>query len=170
MRAPIVARWDGEAFWPIGRCAKECDAERVVGQTYKLVDQEDRSAASHAHYFAAIAECWANLPEHYAERFQNPEALRKFALIKTGFATQRQYVSGSRAEAERFLKFYQGAEEYQLATISGNVVTVWRAESQSYRSMGKRRFHESKDAVLSFISSLIGVAPEQLQQEAGKAA
>ena len=166
MPAPIVTRWDGEAFRPLGRSARECDASRVVGEIYRLVDHEERSEASHAHYFAMIAEGWANLPDDQAARFQNPEALRKFALIKSGYATQRQYVAGSRAEALRVASFAPSTEEYELATVEGNIVTIWRAESQSYRAMGKRRFQESKDAVLSFISSLLGVEPEQLQSHA----
>jgi hypothetical protein len=170
MSAPIVARWDGEAFYPLGRSARECDAQRVVGHTYRLVDHEERSEASHAHYFAMIAEGWANLPDDQAARFQNPEALRKFALIKSGYATQRQYVAGSRAEALRVAAFAPSADEYEIATVEGNIVTVWRAESQSYRAMGKKKFQASKDAVLAVISSLIGVEPRQLEQEAGRAA
>jgi hypothetical protein len=170
MSAPIVCRWDGEAFRPLGRSAREADQHRVVGEIYRFVDHEERSEASHAHYFAMIAEGWANLPEDQATRFQNPEALRKFALIKSGYATQRQYVAGSKKEALRVATFAPSSEEYEIATVEGNIVTVWRAESQSYRAMGKKRFYESKDAVLAVISNMIRVTPEQLQQETGRAA
>lgn len=169
---PIVCRWDGhaEAFVPLGRSAKEANATRVDGQIYRLTDHEERSEASHSHFFASIADAWANLPEQHAARFQNPEALRKHALIATGFATQRQYVASSRAEAERVAAFAPSMEEYEIATVAGNIVTIWRAESQSYRSMGKKRFQESKDAVLGYIANLIGVAPETLAENAGRAA
>jgi hypothetical protein len=170
MIAPLVTRWDGEAFVPLGRSAKECNASRVVGQLYRLVDHEERSEASHSHYFAVIAEGWSNLPDNHAARFQNPEALRKFALIRTGYATQRQYVAASKAEALRVAAFAPSTEEYELATVEGNVVTIWRAESQSYRAMGKARFQASKDAVLGFIASLLEVAPETLEKETGRAA
>lgn len=110
------------------------------------------------------------MPEIHAEGFQNPKSLRKFALIKSGFATQRQYVADARAEAQRVAVFTPSVEEYELATFDGNVVTVWWAESQSYRAMGKRRFHKSKDAVLSLIAGLIGVSPHQLALKAGRAA
>jgi hypothetical protein len=167
MPAPIVTRWDGEAFRPLGRSARECDAQRVVGEIYRLVDHEERSEASHAHYFAMIAEGWANLPESQAERFQNPEALRKYALIKSGYATQRQYVAGSRAEALRVAAFVKGADEYEIASVDGNIVTIWRAESQSYRAMGKKKFQASKDAVLAVIALLLDCPVERLRAAAG---
>jgi hypothetical protein len=166
MPAPIVTRWNGEAFVPLGRSARECDASRVVGQIYRFVDHEERSEASHCHYFAMIAEGWANLPEDQAKNFQNPEALRKRALIATGYATQRQYVAASGAEAMRVAAFAPSMEEYEIATVTGSIVTIWRAESQNYRSMGKKRFQESKDAVLGYIAGLLGVNVHDLGQAA----
>jgi len=163
---PIVTRWNGEAFEPFGRSRAECNATRVVGEVYRFDDHAERSEASHAHYFATIAEGWANLPESMSEKLQNPEALRKFSLIKTGYATQRQYAATSRAEADRFAMFASLDEEYCIITREGNVVTVWRAESQSYRAMGKKRFEDSKRAVLDYIASLIGVTPSDLNKEA----
>lgn len=166
---PIVTRWNGEAFEPLGRSKKEADAQRIIGQIYRLVDDDQRSEKSHRFYFASILEGWANLPEDQAERFQNPEALRKHALIKTGYATQRQYVAASKAEAERVAAFCRSGEEYEIAAIKDNVVTFWRAESQSYKSMGKKRFEKSKADVLGFIASLIGVTTDDLQRS-GEAA
>ncbi|WP_457797589.1 hypothetical protein [Methylocystis sp. S23] len=167
MTAPIVARYDGEGvFQALGRCARECDATFVIGQRYRLVEHQERSEASHAHYFAQIAELWATLPESYSPRFQNPEALRKHALIATGYATQRQYVAGSRAEALRVAAFAPSTEEYEIATVEGNIVTIWRAESQSYRAMGKKKFQESKDRVLGYIAELLGVNVHELGRAA----
>lgn len=166
---PIVARWTGEAFEPLGRSKREADAEYVVGQVYRLQTVEERSEASHRYYFAAIAECWANMPEPHAWQYPNTESLRKQALIRTGFATQRQYVASSRKEAERFAAFMRH-DIYEIVQITGNIVTIWTAESQSYRSMGKDRFKASIDAVLGYCASLIGVEPATLQREAGRAA
>lgn len=166
---PLVCRYTGDGvFEALGRSKKEADAEYVVGQVYRLAKHEERSEASHNHYFAAVAEAWTNLPEPDAWQFPSPESLRKRALIMTGYATQRQYVAQSRKEAERVAAFLGAPDE--IVTIMGNVVTVLTAESQSYRSMGKRRFQESKDAVLGYVAGLIGVDPETLHREAGKAA
>lgn len=166
---PIVARYEGDGlFQALGRSKKEADAEYVVGEVYRFTRYEERSEASHRHFFAAVAEAWANLPEHDAWQFPNPESLRHRALIRTGYFTQRQYVAKSRAEAERVAVFFCKPDE--IATITGNIVTFLEAESQSYASMGKKRFQESKAAVLSYCASLIGVEPETLSREAGKAA
>ncbi len=167
---PIVCRWTGEAFEPLGRSKKEADAAYVIGEVYRFTRYEERSEASHRHFFASLHEAWTNLPADLSERFPTSERLRKFALIKSGFATQRQLVASSRAEALRLAAFVAPMDEYALVETHGAVVTVWEAESQSMRAMGKKRFAESKDAVLGYCASLIGVAPETLRREAGKAA
>ena len=168
---PMIMRWNGCAFEPIGKRVKEqCDAEYVIGRSYRLQTVEERSEPQHRMYFASIRECWANLPEDLAERFPTSERLRKFALIKSGFATQRQLVASSRAEALRLAAFVAPMDEYALVETRGAVVTVWEAESQSMRAMGKKRFGESKDAVLAYCASLIGVEQETLRRETGKAA
>lgn len=166
---PLVCRWTGEAFEPLGRSKREADAEYVVGQVYKLQTVEERSEASHRFYFAAINEAWSQIPDPHAFQFPNPESLRKQALIRTGFATQRQYVANSRKEAERVVAFVKH-DIYELVQIEGNIVTVWTAESQSYRSMGRKRFKESMDAVLNYVAGLIGVTPDELYSNTGKAA
>jgi hypothetical protein len=167
---PLVCRYAGSgAFEAIGRSKKDADAEYVIGQAYRLNVIEERSEQQHRMYFAALRECWANLPDPHAFQYPNPESLRKQALIRTGYATQRQYVANSRKEAERVAAFVKH-DIYELVQIDGNIVTVWTAESQSYRAMGKKRFLESMDAVLGYVAGLIGVDPETLGREAGKAA
>lgn len=172
MSAPLVLRWEGDGvFRALGRTARECEAQRVVGQIYRVAEVEERSAASHRHYFVSIAEAWANLPHEYDGRWQSPEALRKFCLIKTGFATQTQYVAASKAEAQRMAAFIPTvSDEYVLATVQGAVVTVWRAESQSYKAMGRKRFLDSKDAVLGLLAQMLRVPANDLKSNAGQAA
>jgi hypothetical protein len=168
---PIVARYEGDGlFQALGRSKKEADAEYVIGEGYRFTRYEERSEASHRHFFAALHEAWANLPADLSERFPTSERLRKFALIKSGFATQRQLIASSRAEALRLAAFIAPMDEYALVETRGAVVTVWEAESQSMRAMGKDRFKASKDAVLAYCASLIGVEPETLRREAGRAA
>lgn len=41
---PIVCRWTGDAFSPLGRSAKEATASRVIGELYRLADHEELSA------------------------------------------------------------------------------------------------------------------------------
>ena len=165
---PIVCRWTGEEFTPLGRSRRDCDKDFVVGQVYRLEHIEERSEASHRHYFATVHEAWANLPEEIADQFPTSEMFRKFCLIKTGYCTQQQHVATTRAEAQRMRAFAGrltgGTDDYAIITIDGTVVTVWRAESQSYKAMGKKRFTESKQAVLDYCASLVGVKTSELEQ------
>lgn len=159
--------YEGEGVWRAKRgFAKRADAEYVIGQDYLLEPIEHRSAATHRHYFASIADAWSNLPEHLAERFQNPEALRKYALIRAGYADQRQIVAASKAEAQRLATFIRPMDEYALVTVTEAVVTVYTARSQSMRSMGKNDFAESKERVLSIVAGMIGAKPEELGRAA----
>jgi hypothetical protein len=165
-----MAEWtDDGHFVPLARFRKQCDADFVVGARYRLTTIEERSEASHRAYFATVAEGWANLPEGQAERFPTPDHLRKFALIKCGFADERQIVCRSAAEATRLSAFIAPMDTYALVVARGSVVTVWTARSQSMRAMGKEEFLRSQAAVRELIASMIAVKPEELQQ-AGEAA
>ena len=170
MTPPLPFRWNGEAMAPLPRFAKDCDKRFVVGEIYRLVEQEDRSIRSHQHYFASVNEAWKNMPDDMIEQFPTPDHLRKYALIKAGYADSRQFVAASKAEARRLAAFIRPCDEYALVAPQETVVTVWTARSQSMRAMGKRDFQASKDAVLNIVAGMIQVTPETLQANAGRAA
>ncbi|WP_375458848.1 hypothetical protein [uncultured Enterovirga sp.] len=171
MIEPLAFNWDGEAFVPAnGHWARRADKALVVGLTYNLVEHEDRSSASHRHYFAAVKQGWQSLPEHLSERFPTPERLRKYALIKAGFADSQTFVAGSRAEALRLAQFLKPVDEFSVVTVDGAAVTRWTAKSQSQRAMAKADFQRSKDAVLEIIAGMIDVAPAVLADEGRRAA
>lgn len=171
MSRPMQFRWDGEAMVPPSRFwGKACDAVFVVGEVYTLVEHQDRSSASHRHYFAAVHDAWDNLREDQQERFPSPEHLRKYALIKAGYADSRQFVASSKAEAMRLSAYIRPMDEYALVSVDGPVVTTWTARSQDMRSMGKKEFQRSKDAVLNVLAELIGTTPAALSSNAGQAA
>lgn len=168
---PITFRWDGEAMTPATPfMARLADKTFVIGENYRLMEEHERSAASHRHYFAVIHDAWMNLPEEMAERFPTSESLRKFALIKAGYRDERTFVAGSRAEALRLAAFVKPIDDFAIVTATGATVTIWTAKSQSVRAMGGKAFQESKQAVLDVIADLIGVSPETLSREAGQAA
>jgi hypothetical protein len=167
---PILYEWQGDCMKPVGRFAKECDRLFVVGERYKLAEHADRSQASHNHYFAAIAEAWANLPEREAERHLTAEHLRKYALIKSGYADQEDFVAGSKAEAVRLATALRKVDGYSVVTISGCVVTRWTAKTQRMNAMGRKDFQESKQAVLDYVAGLVGVSPDELSSNAQRAA
>lgn len=161
---PLAFRWDGEAMRPLN--PRAADRQYVVEEIYRLEPREDRSAASHAHYFAALNNAHDNLPADLAERFPTPDALRKYALIRTGWRDERSIVASSKAEARRLAAFIKPMDEFAVVSVHDAAVIVWTAKSQSMRAMGKADFQRSKDDVLGFLAEILGVTPDQL----GKAA
>lgn len=166
MNAALPFRWTGEAMMPLPSFAKRCDAEFVVGAIYNLEAIEGRSAKSHAHYFASINEAWQNLPEAMVEQFPTSEHLRKWCLIRAGYHQSRDIVVSSKAEAQRLAAFVKPMDSYAVVVARAAVVTVYTAESQSQKAMGKQRFQESKDAVLSLLAAMIGTEPVEFGRAA----
>lgn len=158
--SPILFQWDGEAMVP--RRPRIADKHFVVGQIYPLEVREDRSHVSHAHYFACIANAWQNLPEDLAERFRNPDALRKFALIKAGYRDERSIACASKAEAQRLAAFIEPMDSFAVVVVSEATVSVFTAKSQSMRAMGKVEFQKSKDAVLDVLAKMLGTTAAEL--------
>jgi hypothetical protein len=156
--------YDGESFIP--KVQRLADKHYVVGETYPLIVHEERSTNSHRHYFAAIHDAWMNLPEDIAVEFATSEHLRKWALIKAGYCDRRSIVCASKAEAVRFGAFMKPMDEFAVITVTEATVTVYTAQSQSMKAMGKADFQASKTAVLDIVSAMVGVKPAQL----GKAA
>lgn len=168
---PILFAWDGDAMVPAGsHWIRQANKHFVVGQRYPLEVREERSSQSHAHYFACINDAWQNLPESLAERFPTPDHLRKWALIRCGYADERSVVCGSKAEAQRVAAFIKPMDEFAVVMAKDAVVTVWTAKSQSMKAQGKKAFQESKDKVLDFVASLIGTTRDELAKNASEAA
>lgn len=160
---PVECFWDGDVFRPVNDWWKKRAARQyTAGEVYHLADEPERSTRSHNHYHASVAEAWKNLPEHWAERFRSPDALRKYALIKSGHCDSTSMPCPSQASAERFAKFVSPMDEFALVTVKDSVVTVYRAKSQSFRAMGKADFQRSKDDVLAIIADMIGVTAKEL--------
>ena len=159
---PMLMTWDGEALKPTRRFQKIADQRLVIGEIYRVDPEEERSVASHNHYFAAVNEAWRNLPEDVAERYPTSEHLRKWALIKTGYRDERSIVCATNTEALRVAAFIKPMDEYAVVLVSEAVVLVYTAKSQSTRAMGKETFTVSKDAVINLLATLLATTPQQL--------
>ena len=166
MKAVIPFRWNGDTMVPLPGFGMRCDAEFVYGEVYNLEAIEQRSAKSHAHFFASVNEAWQNLPENLVEQFPTSEHLRKWCLIRAGYAEHRNIVAASKAEAQRIAAFVKPMDSFAVVTVRDSVVTVYTAESQSMKAMGKQRFQESKDAILSLLAAMIGTDPIELGRAA----
>lgn len=165
---PLICLYDGEAFVP--KLPRLAERHYTVGEAYPMVVHEQRSQATHNHYFASIADAWGNLNEDAAERLPTPEHLRKFALIKTGYRDERSITCASRAEALRIAAFVKPMDEFAIVTVTEATVTIYTAKSQSSRAMGKKVFQESKQAVLDLLANMLGTSAGELQDNARNAA
>jgi hypothetical protein len=74
-------------------------------------------------------------------------------------------VCRSNAEAQRFAAFMKPIDEWAIIEVKGSTVTRYSAKSQSERAMGKVDFEASKNDVLNFAASLIGVTRPQLEHQ-----
>lgn len=153
--APWLVRWNGDGFDLLRRQKERADKELVVGERYVLDAYEERSAASHAHYFAQLTELWKNASHEITDRFPTVEHFRKYCLIRCGYRDERSYVCKSKAEATRMAAFLRPIDEFSVVSVTGSAIVVWSAKSQAYRAMGKKEFQESKDAVLQFAEDLV---------------
>lgn len=167
---PIPFVWNGEMMVPMKRLAKLCDKQFVVGEEYRLGPIEERSHNSHAHFFSCVNEAWKQLPEKIANRFPTADHLRKYALIRTGFYEMRCIALPTESAANKVAAFIKPMDDYALIVVTGLLVEIYTALSQSYRAMPGGEFQRSKSAVLEYLSDLISVESEVLSSEAGRAA
>lgn len=161
--APVEAIWDGEVFRPISPYwVRRADREFAKGEVLRLTNEQERSHKSHAHFFAAVEEAHRNLPPLMAERFPSPDALRKYALVKSGHCYSDSIICPSHADALRVAAFVRASDEFAVIDVKKTVVTRSVPKSQSYQAMSKEEFAASKDDVLRVISEMIGVSKQEL--------
>lgn len=167
---PVVCVWTGEHFVPLPRFQRLCDQQFAVHEEYPLVILEERSQASHNHYFAALTEAWKNLEERYAADFPTPESLRHWALVQVGYCTEASYATKSNAEARKLAVSLRRASPLAVLQVRGDVVMHFEAESQSRPAMKKDRFEASKADVLDLVASMARTTPAELKKNAGRSA
>lgn len=160
-----IYTWTGDSFAPLPRFAKACDKTFVVHERYQMEAIEERSAVSHRHFFAALHDAWLNLGEEDAEHFQTSEHLRKWALIKAGFADTRSITCASKAEAQRVAAFIRPMDGFAVVDVREATIKVYTAQSQSMKAMGKEPFQSSKQAVLDIVSGMIGTDRKTLSAQ-----
>lgn len=167
---PIEFYWDGKAMVPTDRFIPIAGRQYTQGEVYRMAVEEERSGVSHRHYFASVHEAWKNLPHDLAELFPTSEKLRKWVLIKCGYANAQAMVCDTELDAARIAGMLGRMNEDSVVISKGRVMKMYTAKSQSVRSMDKNEFQASKTAVLDYISGMIGVSRETLEENAGKAA
>lgn len=166
MMQPLPFAWNGAAFEPVGRHARAaCEATFGAGQIVRLVEHQEHSEVSMRHQFAWLKAAWESLPPDLIADYPSPDHLRKAALIRTGWCTVQDYPCGSRAEAQRWVAFLKReVDPYTIVEPSESVVRVYRARSQARGAMSPKDFRAAKDAVLMWVSNLLGVEPDALER------
>jgi len=134
----------------------------VDGEIYAMAPYEERSLASHNHFFAALAEAYANLPDDATIRWPTLDHFRRHGLILNGYRDEATIVCESKAAAERVAAWTRSIDSYAIVLVRDNVVIRWTAKSQSMRAMGREEFKRSKDDLLAWAAQQIGVTPDQL--------
>lgn len=167
-------RYMGEGvFEALPHFRERCDKELVCGEVYSLGIIEERSSKSHSHYFASLKQAFDNMPDRYG--FMNVEHMRKWTLIRTGWCHIRSHILSTEQDAAETYKAL--AEDrtgmdghYDIIEHKGRVVTIYRAMSQSVRSMGKEDFQLSKTAVLDYVAGLLETSRRELEDVARRVA
>jgi len=164
----LLFRYEGEGEFRAASNyhARRADLTYVVHEVYPLQVEQQRSQATHNHFFAAIANAHANLPDDLLEVYPTPEHLRKKALVRKGYRHEREYVCESKTAAVELVKTIRPLDDYAIIEARENVVRIWTAKSQSKKAMPAGEFQRSKSDVLDYVADLIGVSPDEL----GKAA
>lgn len=134
------------------------------GERYILEAREERSNASHRRFFASINEAWKTLPEDISDRFPSADHLRKWALVKAGIADEDISVWETPEDAAKVGAMIRKRDDFAVISVKGNTVRIYTAKSQDQRSMNKKEFQESVEAVERVIAELIGTTVRDLRQ------
>jgi len=165
----LMALFRGGAFIPFKRHANYISANLSDGDKVYLLVQHERSAKTHRHQFAWLSDAFDSMPDRFtgAPFMASPDALRKHALIATGFCETVTVSAGSNAAAHRvapaMADLARKAHGYAIVEVSGQLVTCKTPLSQSMRAMGKDTFQKSKDAILNYVAGLLEVEPQELE-------
>lgn len=169
---PVAFVWSGREMVPLDRYRVLAGRLYRPGREYTLIPHQERSTRAHGLFFKAIEVAWQNLPEQYQRRpdsnrprFPTSTALRKWALVQEGFADEHVHVCDTNADAMQMAALARMLDEYAVIKVSGDIVTVWIAQSQG-PIMGREEFQRSMDKVLGRVAHMLGISIDDLTQNA----
>ena len=143
-----------------------CQKEFGQGEIVMLERHEERTLNSHRAFFAFVNEAWKNLPEGLEQEYPTPAHLRKKLLIRLGWFDERSIVCDTERDAAVIGAYLAPIHETGIIVISGNVIKIYTAKSQSYAAMSKRNFEESKRAVVDALANLIQTSVREIETSA----
>jgi len=121
---------------------------------------------SRRYFFAALRDAWANLPDAMRDQFPNAEVLRKHSLIAIGYCDVITLACGSKTAAPQIASAFRMKDQYCVATVRGDVVTIYTARSMARRVLLKKDFLRVADQVFAWIAQTTGIDPSQSQEAA----
>lgn len=168
---PILVRFTGDVFEPanvpmLTRAQKHFE----TGEVYAIEFADPPSDVTKRHFFAVINDSWKNLSNEplpgknwsLADRYPSPEHLRKWAIVKAGYADESMVPCDTDEMADRVVMMARRLDTYCVISRpeGSNVVRIWTA--QSITKMDRRTFQNCKTLVFGILSDLIGVEPHTL--------
>jgi hypothetical protein len=108
-------------------------------------------------FFAALRDVHANLRDEHRERWPNVEILRKHVLISIGYCDQVTVACGSKSSAPQIANTFRLLNQYCVALVHNDVVTVFTAKSMARRALPKKQFLEIAQRVFDYIYSVTGI-------------
>jgi len=138
----------------------DCGCE--IGGDYMSADPMRRR------FFAALRDAWGNLKDEDRDRWPNAEVLRKHALIAIGYCDAITLAVGSKAAAPQIAAAFRMKDQYCIATVRGDVVTIYTARSMARRALLKKDFVRVAEQVFAWIEQQTGIDASQSHE--GRAA
>lgn len=163
---PVAFIWSGREMVPLDRFRPLANRQFRAGQEYALIPHRPRSDKAQGLYFASLLVAWENLPERYDGRFPSAEHLRKWSLVQEGFADEHVQVCQSEEQARSFGVLCRELDSYAVIHVSGDVLTIWTAQSQDRHHMAAYVFNESMQKVLERVAHMIGLSVDELTENA----
>lgn len=117
-------------------------------------------------FFAALRDVHANLRPEHSERWPNSEIMRKHALCAIGYCDAMTVVCGSKTAAPQIANAFRLKDQYCIATVKGDVVTVFTARSMARRALPKPEFIRVADRVFDYIHQITGIDANKAGQAA----
>lgn len=125
--------------------------------------EKQRSTASHGRWFAYINDMWGNLPAAHSQApyAASAEAFRKHGLIQGGYCDTFCHTFADRTDmlaiAPVLKREAMAAHGYAVGYMTGNVLTLSTPHSQSFKAMGKDKFHASVKACEDWAERILGI-------------
>ena len=156
----LRAQWDGEGFFLPTVSKMKCKETLKPGETVALEIKRPRHLAMHRRFMAMVTDYHDNLPESLANApfAASPDHLRKYALIRCGFADTITHTAKSEAEARRVEETFQSMRGDTFALVYRQGLIVYRsvALSQAFAKMNQKQFRESSERIEEFLATLVG--------------